>query len=108
MDPEIDSYLAGLALLLRFISKKKSNSFFLAGNFTVDTHPVSPQISKLATVYTRRRPCARLNYDNEKQILKAMEEWAAKPVEWDNERVLSEVLGYDHSEIRQLETEYPE
>jgi len=31
--------------------------------------------------------------------------WAAKPVGWDNERVLSEVLGYDHSEIRQLEQE---
>jgi crotonobetainyl-CoA:carnitine CoA-transferase CaiB-like acyl-CoA transferase len=31
--------------------------------------------------------------------------WAAKPVGWDNERVLSEVLGYDHSEITQLEME---
>lgn len=31
--------------------------------------------------------------------------WAAKPVGWDNDRVLSEVLGYDHSEILQLEKE---
>lgn len=31
--------------------------------------------------------------------------WAAKPVGWDNVRVLSEVLGYDHSEITQLEKE---
>ena len=31
--------------------------------------------------------------------------WVTKPVGWDNERVLSEVLGYDPSEIRQLEQE---
>lgn len=31
--------------------------------------------------------------------------WAAKPVGFDNERVLSEVLGYDHQEIQELEKE---
>ncbi|GAB4239898.1 MAG: hypothetical protein OHK0028_17900 [Deltaproteobacteria bacterium] len=30
-------------------------------------------------------------------------QWAAKPVGWDNDRVLSEVPGCDHSEILRLE-----